>query len=402
MRQNLFIFQKKTTIYSKRMYLRDYQTVKERRLALEKMLTISLKEIGGSLVDERIASQKNCENMIGTIQVPLGIAGPLSIKTDLSQEDLYLPLATTEGALVASINRGTKALTLSGGAYVTEKTIGITRAPVFVVENLQKANVFIQWVENHTKEIKKIAEATGSHITLLDTKIWHNGKNVFVRFLFDTQDAMGMNMATIATTEIAAFITSQTHIPSSSISSNLCADKKPNYLNFIEGRGRQVWADATIGAEVLQSVLKTTSEQFFDTAQRKLTSGSLLSGSIGANAHMANVLSAIFLATGQDIAHVAECAVGITEVEKSGKDIYISVFLPDLIVGTVGGGTMLPTQREALNILGVQGGNHGQNAKRLAQIIAASVLAGEVSLLAALSSTDLAKAHEKLARGGKR
>jgi hydroxymethylglutaryl-CoA reductase (NADPH) len=184
-----------------------------------------------------------------------------------------------------------------------------------------------------------------------------------------------------------------------SISGNMCVDKKPNALNFIEGRGISVWAEAEIPAEIVASILKTDIKSMVMVAEKKLYLGSILAHTIGANAHMANVLAALFLATGQDIAHVAECATGITTVEEKNNKLCISIYLPDLVIGTVGGGTNLATQKEALSILGISGGDHGKNAERLAEIIGGAVLAGELSLLASLAENTLAKAHATLGRG---
>ncbi|HSW98048.1 MAG TPA: hypothetical protein VLF89_09550, partial [Candidatus Saccharimonadales bacterium] len=294
------------------MDLRTYPTIREKRTAVEANLKVKLPNIGMFSLDEQQASTKNCENMIGAIQVPIGIAGPLTIKRDNATESFFLPLATTEGALVASINRGCKAITQSGGVTVLSKRIGITRAPVFVVKNISEGQAFIAWVQENFTAIKTLAESTSSHLTLLEIKPWFMGKNVFLRFRFDTEDAMGMNMATIAVDKIVAFIEEQTTARCIALSGNICVDKKPNFLNFIEGRGISISADVVLSAEIVASVLKTTVSAICEVAQRKLVYGSMLSGSIGANAQIANVLAALFLATGQDLGHIAECAMGIT------------------------------------------------------------------------------------------
>lgn len=381
------------------MDLRAYATVREKRLALEEHLKLTLPHIAKFSLDETVASAKNCENMIGAIQVPIGVAGPLRIKEH--KTEYYIPLATTEGALVASINRGCKAITGSGGTSVVTKNNGITRAPVFFVTGISAGQKLIHWVEENMAKLKEITESTSSHLTLLEIKPWAMGKNVFLRFRFDTQDAMGMNMATIATEKAVAFIEDNTDALCVAVSGNMCVDKKPNALNLIEGRGQSVSAEAVIPAKIVASILKSTPEEIVEVAQRKILYGSILSGSIGANAQIANVLAAIFLATGQDMGHIAECAMGITTVEEHGKDLYISVYLPDLVIGTVGGGTNLDTQKEALSMLGLVGGNEGKHAKKLAAIIGSAVLAGELSLLASLAEHSLAAAHKKLGRGEK-
>jgi hydroxymethylglutaryl-CoA reductase (NADPH) len=383
------------------MDLRTYPTIREKRLAMEANLKVNLPHIGTFSINEQQASTKNCENMIGAVQVPIGIAGPLLIQRGNSPESFFLPLATTEGALVASINRGCKAISASGGVRVVSKRIGITRAPVFSVSNVSEGQKFITWIQKNFHTIQTLAESTSSHLTLLEITPWLMGKNVFLRFRFDTEDAMGMNMATIAVDKVVAFIEEQTTARCAALSGNVCVDKKPNFLNFIEGRGTSISADVVLPAEIVASVLKTTVHAIYEVAQRKLVYGSILSGSIGANAQIANVLAALFLATGQDLGHIAECSMGITTVEQQGDDLYISVYLPDLVVGTVGGGTHLDTQKEALSILGISGGDQGKNAQKLAEIIGGAVLAGELSLLASLAEHSLAKAHKTLGRGEK-
>jgi hydroxymethylglutaryl-CoA reductase (NADPH) len=227
------------------------------------------------------------------------------------------------------------------------------------------------------------------------------GKSLFLRFKFDSQDAMGMNMVTIASTLAADFIEKKTKAKLVSVSGNVCVDKKPNMLNFIEGRGTRVWADCMISEEIVNKILKTTPEKFVDVVTRKVYIGSIVSGSIGANSHAANVLAAIFAATGQDIAHISEVSSVITTAELTKEGLYVSVNLSDLVVGTIGGGTGLETQREALNILGVYGGDGGKNSQKMAEIIGADVLAGEISLIASLSVNSLARAHRELGRGEK-
>ncbi len=384
------------------MDMRKFSSASQRRKSLEEKLSVNLPHIGSFSLDEKIASVKNCENMIGAAQIPLGVAGPLKLVGDYAKGDYYIPLATTEGALVASVSRGCKAIGQNGGARVISTKIGITRAPVFVVDNLKEGRKLIHWVKSNFKVLRNITETTSSHLSLWEIKTWQLGRNVFLRFRFDTQDAMGMNMATIAVSEAVSYIEKKAGVNCVSLSGNMCVDKKPNYLNFIEGRGISVSAEVILSADVIASVLKTTTAKILETAQRKLTYGSLMSGSIGANAHFANTLAAIFIATGQDAAHVSECSAGITTVEPIDRNrLYFSVYLPDLVVGTVGGGTDLDTQKESLSILGIKGGDNGKNMQKFSEIIAAAVLAGEISLLSSLSEKSLAKAHKKLGRNGK-
>ncbi len=392
------------------MDLRCYKSAKERRTVLEKEVKVALQNIGSYSFDETIVSSRNCENLIGATQIPLGVAGPLSIQnSEFRIQNYYIPLATTEGALVASVSRGCKAISLSGGANAYAYRVGTTRGPVFYTESLEKSKKVYEWIKNNTDVLKKTAESTSSHLIFKKAKVSGLGNYVYVRFSFDTQDAMGMNMVTIASDKMCKLIEEKTGANCLAVAGNYDIDKKPSWLNFIENRGFKAWADVILPKEVVKDVLKTTPEKIFDVWLAKCMIGSAMSGSLGFNAHFANVAAAIFLATGQDVAHVTEASMGITTTKglKNG-DLYFSVYLPDLMVGTVGGGTNLATQKEALSILGVAGalpagrqGNEGKNSEKFAEIIAAAVLAGEISLLASLSEGTLAKAHEKLGRGKK-
>jgi hydroxymethylglutaryl-CoA reductase (NADPH) len=372
------------------MDLRGFKNVSVRRRSLEKLLKIKLDAVGSFSLDESVASTRNCENMIGAAQIPLGVSSAIKINA----KSYFVPLATTEGALVASVSRGCKAITISGGANVITEKVGVTRGPVFRTGGLAESSRFCGWLTKHFKDLTTITSKTSPHIKLLKIKSQILGKNVYVRFSFDTDDAMGMNMATIASQAIADFIEKRTKVKCLSISGNYCIDKKASWLNFIEGRGYKVWAEVTLSKKVLREVLKTTAKKFFDVWQAKCLEGSILAGSTGFNAQFANIVAAIFLATGQDPAHVVEGSMGITNAEVVGENLYVSVYLPDLMVGTVGGGTGLATQTEALSII-------GKNTKKLVEVIGGTVLAGEISLLASLSEGSLVKAHRRLGRGEK-
>lgn len=398
------------------MNLRDFKSVIERREAMEKELGVALPSIGAPHTSEAVASTRNCENMIGVTQVPLGVAGPLKILADhasrVTRHEYFIPLATTEGALVASISRGCKAITESGGAMVGSHRIGATRGPVFRVKDLTESEYFYRYLKDHLIDFQNVALKTSRHIKLEKLLTRGVGKYRYVRFVFDTKDAMGMNMVTIATQALTEYIEKETGIACLALAGNFDIDKKPAWLNFIENRGTKVWAEVTVSSSVLEGVLKTTAQKVYDVWLAKCMVGSAISGSMGFNAQYANVAAAIFLATGQDLGHVGEASMGITicEIVSSPQpaspaggsqvaSLYISVCLPDLMVGTVGGGTGLATQSEALSILGVQGGDEGKNSLRFAEIIAGAVLAGEISLLASLSVGTLARSHKALARG---
>lgn len=339
--------------------------------------------------------------MIGAAQVPMGVAGPLTIHhSSFGIQNYYIPLATTEGALVASVSRGCKAITESGGAVVDSHRVGATRGPVFRVNNLKQHDQIYRYLMTNLDELKRVAEATSDHLKLKKLLTRGVGHYRYVRFVFDTADAMGMNMATIATQALVTFIEKKFDVSCISVAGNFDIDKKPSWLNAIENRGMKAWAEVTIPSSVLKTVLKTTARSVYEVWLAKCMIGSALSGSLGFNAQYANIIAATFAATGQDLGHVAEGAVGITVAEiVNEEDLYMSVTLPDLMVGTVGGGTGLGTQKEALTLLGVAGGNDGKNAQKFAEIIAGAVLAGEISLLASLSEGSLATAHERLGRG---
>jgi hydroxymethylglutaryl-CoA reductase (NADPH) len=396
------------------MNLRDYPTILLRRQKLEEEKNTSLSNTGVFSIDEKQASTKNCENMIGVTQVPLGVAGPLRIKnlelrmkndesriSNVEGKEYYVPLATTEGALVASVNRGCKAINESGGATTVVERVGTTRGPVFETQGLLKSIELKEWIESHESQLHEIARGTSSHVSLLSTLCDVVGTTVFVRFAFDTQEAMGMNMVTIATQAIGEEIEKQTGATFLSVSGNYCVDKKPSWINAILGRGFRAWSEVLLPTTVITTILKTSPSSLFELWQTKCLLGSARSGSMGFNGHAANVIAALYLATGQDMAHVVEGSSAITVMKQEETGILVNVVLPSLMVGTIGGGTGLATQKEALSILGVTDSNTKNHSEELVGIVAAAVLAGEISELAALTSHTLTKAHETYGRGGK-
>jgi hydroxymethylglutaryl-CoA reductase (NADPH) len=371
-----------------------------RRQYLEKVVGVKLENIGKTIIDFNTVVGRNIENVIGAVQIPVGVAGPLLVKGDYANGYFYIPLATTEGALVASVNRGAKFITESGGARVKVLKDGMARAPLFRLPSLIDAVEFVEWVTRHFDELKKVAESTTRHGKLKEVQPFIVGNYVWLRLVFTTGDAMGMNMVTIASDAVAKYI--QQHFPKArlvALSGNMCVDKKANAVNFLLGRGKTVVAEAVVKREVLER-LSITAEDVHEVNVRKNLIGSALAHSYGFNAHFANIIAAIFIATGQDVAQVVESSMGITSTEPRDEGLYISVFLPSLEVGTVGGGTGLPTQREALALLGVAGSGNppGTNALKFAEIIAAAVLAGELNLLIALARNELASAHQRLGR----
>ena len=376
-----------------------------RRRHVEAETGVDLETVGQYAFDAE-AAEPNIENMIGGAQVPMGVAGPVPVAGGVADGEYYLPLATTEGALVASVNRGLSTIAAADGAAARVTKNGMTRAPVFRVDGVVDAVATVDWVTENEATLREAAESTTSHGELLGIEPYVVGDAVYLRFAFDTKDAMGMNMVTIATAAACDVVEAETPAELVALSGNLCSDKKPAAINAVEGRGRSVTADVVVPGAVIEERLGTTADGIVEANTRKNLIGSAKAGSLGFNAHAANVVAAAFLATGQDEAHVVEGSNAITTMdarendEAGSADLYASISLASLQVGTVGGGTRLPTQAEALELIGVRGGGDpaGSNADALAEVIAVGALAGELSLLAALSSRHLASAHEELGR----
>jgi hydroxymethylglutaryl-CoA reductase (NADPH) len=346
------------------------------------------------------ASASNIENLVGGAQIPMGVAGPVTVDGGAADGEYYLPLATTEGAFVASINRGLGTIDAAGGATARVTDSGMTRAPVFRVDGVAEAQRVTEWVEDNRERIRAAAESTTSHGELLAVEAHVVGDSVFLRFVYDTKDAMGMNLATIATQEATALVEAETPAELVALSGNLCSDKKPAAVNAVEGRGRTVTADVVLDRELVEDRLDTTPEAMAEGNTRKNLVGSAKAASLGFNAHAANTVAAVFLATGQDAAQVVEGANAITTMAVREEGLYASISLASLELGTVGGGTNLATQSEALDVLGLGGGGDppGSNADALAEVVAVGALAGELSLVAAFCSRHLASAHEELGR----
>ena len=370
-----------------------------RREFVERETGASLDSVGDYTFAAESA-EPNIENMIGGAQLPMGVAGPVTVDGGAAAGEYYLPLATTEGALVASVNRGLGTIEAAGGATARVTDSGMTRAPVFRVAGVAEAETVVEWVADNRGRLREAAESTTSHGELLDVDPYVVGDNVFLRFVYDTKDAMGMNMATIATREAAAVIETETPAEMVALSGNLCSDKKPAAINAVEGRGRTVTADVVLPRDLVNERLDTTPEAMAEGNTRKNLVGSAKAASLGFNAHAANTVAAAFLATGQDAAQVVEGANAITTMDAREAGLYASVSLAALELGTVGGGTGLATQGEALEILGLGGGGDppGANADAFAEVIAIGALAGELSLVAAFCSRHLASAHEELGR----
>jgi len=342
-----------------------------------------------------------CENVIGMVPIPVGVAGPLL----MDGKEYYVPMATTEGALVASTTRGCKAISISGGAATELLANGMARAPVLKVRDIRQAKEVIDYVEANFDSFAELFNSTSRFARLKDIKTSLAGRNLFMRFTCSTGDAMGMNMVGKGVEQALQLLLSKFEgLRLLSLSGNVCTDKKPAAINWIQGRGKSVVAEAIIKGDVVRSVLKTSVAAMVELNISKNLVGSAIAGTMGGNnAHSSNMVSAIFLATGQDPAQNVESSNCMTLMEavNGGEDLYVSVSMPSVEVGTVGGGTGLPGQRAMLEVLGCAGSDPerpGENAATLAKVVASTVMAGELSLMAALSSGDLIKSHMKLNR----
>ena len=387
-------------LYALEQELPADEAARVRRAYIERETGIALPAIGAYTIPVDRVAKKNCENLIGTVQVPVGVAGPLAVHGEYAEGSFFLPLATTEGALVASVNRGCSAITRAGGAEVRLFREGMTRAPVFAARDVIHARGIVDYVNAHYSEIAAAAESTTSHGKLTGITSLVAGTSVFVRLEFDTKDAMGMNMVTIASAKAAELITSKTGARLIALSGNVCTDKKPAAINMIMGRGRTVAAGVQLTDAMIREIFKTDAATIAEVNMRKNLVGSARAGSFGFNAQAANIIAALFIACGQDPAHVVEGSLAITTVDPVPGGAYVAVTLPSLPVGTVGGGTGIATQQECLQLLGVAGGGDppGSHAGKFAEIIGAGVLAGELSLLGALGAQHLARAHQTLGR----
>lgn len=347
----------------------------------------------------------NVEAFVGSVEIPVGIAGPLLIRGQSVDDYFYAPMATSEGALVASASRGATALTRAGGVQTRVLAQRMLRVPVFVLSGMRDALFFAEWVQCHFEEISAQTRKFSNYAKLKQVEPQVFGKSVHVHFVYETGDAAGQNMTTTCTWHACLWMLEQMKafpgldFENFMIEANLSNDKKVTYQSFLKGRGIRVMAECTLPAAVLQQVLKVTPRQLVRAYQTFVT-GSVAAGMVGLNINIANVIAAMFTATGQDIACVHESAIGqlhleLMDDEGEGESVYASMLLPSLVVGTVGGGTSLAQQRECLQLLGCAG---PEKAHRLAEIIAGYCLALDLSTLSAIASGQFASAHEKLGR----
>ncbi len=371
---------------------------REERLRLLEAQGIRLDVVAGRRPRmEMVRFQERIENFVGVACVPIGVVGPLRVEGAHARGDFYVPMATTEGALVASYSRGAKIISESGGARVVCVLERVSRAPAFVFKTLGEAVAFSQWVEARVEVLRGVAATVTRHGRLTTVQATIVGNQVHLDCAFTVADAAGQNMVTLATEAICHEILESTPVPPASwfLEGNLSGDKKATARSFLTARGRRVSAEVVVPRDVVLLHGQARPELIVEYS-RVATVGAVQSGAIGSQGHYANALAAIFIACGQDVACVAEAAVGITRFELDDRgDLYVSVTLPNLIVGTVGGGTDLPTQRECLDMLRCAGAGSGP---KFAEICAAAVLAGEISIVAALAAGHFAAAHAHYGR----
>lgn len=370
------------------------EAVTKRREWLERKTSSSLFHIGSySTASEQMRG--NIENPVGAIQVPVGIAGPLAIQGNYANGIFYVPLATTEGALVRSYERGMVTLTRAGGVttrvYQDENRV----SPVFFLDDVACAHEFSNQITRDFSSIQKEAESTTRHGKLLRVECHPVGREVIVTFSYFTADAHGMNMIVKATEQACQWIVRNSRARRFLLFSGLSSEKHASGALLGGGKGKKVTAGAVLPSALTKTYLHVSPAQLVDLWHHTIV-GHLQGNAIGYNAHYANGLAALFLACGQDVANIVNCAIGITNFElQEDGDAYVSVTLPSLTVGTVGGGTGLGTSLECLQLLGCAG--EGE-APKLAEIAAATLLAGDLSMAAAIASGEFIQAHDKYGR----
>jgi hydroxymethylglutaryl-CoA reductase (NADPH) len=375
----------------------DYtrEMAQQRRQFVQEQTGVELAQVGQYSFDPALL-RGNIEHFMGVAQVPIGLAGPLLINGEYAQGEFWIPLATTEGTLIASYNRGMKLLRAAGGVTTTVTDDAMQRAPVFIFSSAREARDFGQWVEQNFDEIKKQAEQTTRVGKLRNIEQYSASRFRFLRFNFTTGDAAGQNMVGKATKAACDWIRSlYPAIQHYYLESNFATDKKSSQINMLHTRGKRVIAEATIPARLLEEIMHVKVDSIYRGRQIS-TLGGFISGVNNNGSHSPNGITALFIATGQDVANVAESSAAVVYVEITEQgDYYFSITIPALIVATYGGGTGLATQRECLEMLGCYGQD---GAKKFAEIVAATVLCGELSLSSAIVAEEWVSSHEELGR----
>ena len=367
----------------------------KRREFLKNQVGANLDNVGQYSVDVSMLPG-NIENFIGVAQVPLGVAGPLLINGEHAKGEFYVPLATSEGTLVASYNRGMKMLRAAGGVKTTVGDDAMQRAPVFIFDDAREAREFGAWIADNFAAIKKHAESSTRVGKLVDIEQYAASRFLFLRFNFTTGDAAGMNMVSKATKIACDWIRDvNPSVRHYYLESNFATDKKASQINLLHTRGKHVTAEATIPARLMQQVMRSDVQKFY-RGRQIINLASMLSGVNNNGAHSPNAITAMFIATGQDVANVVESSAAAVYAElMPNGDYYYSITIPSLIVATYGGGTGLTTQRECLELLGCYGAG---KVSKFAEVVAATVLCGEMSLSGAIASEEWVDAHDRFGR----
>ena len=373
----------------------SHEAAKARRTFLEERTDGSLEHVSSYSFDPSLLTG-NVEQFVGVAQVPIGVAGPLLVNGEYAQGEFYVPLATAEGTLVASYNRGMRLLYEAGGVTTTIMDDRMQRAPAFLFESAREAREFGVWLRESFEDIKKAAETTTKSGKLIEIEQYTAGRMVYTRFDYTTGDAAGQNLTGKATAAACAWIAGQRpEIDHFFLESNFATDKKSSQVNMLHTRGKRVIAEATIPNALFQQVMRSTSDLMY-RARQVSNLGGFMSGVNNNGAHSANGITAIFIATGQDAANVAESSAAFVYAElRDNNDYYFSITIPSLIVATYGGGTGLATQRECLEMLDCYGKG---KVRKFAEIVAATVLCGELSLGSAIVAEEWVESHDLYGR----
>jgi hydroxymethylglutaryl-CoA reductase (NADPH) len=371
----------------------DRERVARRREWVEERCGTGLENIGSYSFDPELM-RGNIENPIGVAQLPLGVAGPVLIQGQCAQGLFYVPMATTEGALIRSYERGMVALTRSGGVQTALLADENQTAPAFLFPDVDSAARFAQWAPTKLAEMKAAAATATRHGRLERLACYQAGRQVILNLGFWTADAQGMNMIIRATEAVCQWVEASYEGARYLLFSGMCSEKRASGFLLTRGKGKGVTAGCLVPHQVLRLYLHVSADELFRVWQTTVM-GHLQAGAIGCNAHAANGLAAIFIATGQDVANVVNAACALTCFEPHSDGLYVNVTLPALTVATVGGGTALPSQNEALEIMGCRGAGR---AVKLAEIIAATILGGEISMGAAIASREFVSGHEQYGR----
>ena len=341
--------------------------------------------------------KKNCENVIGFVKIPVGIPGEILI----DNKEYLVPMATTEGTLVASTSRGIKLLNSCGGIKCHIEDKGITRAPILSFENIEEANIVKNWIENNFSILEESFNSTSNHGKLKEINVKQVSRDLYIRISCFSGEAMGMNIITKGSLELLNKIISifdNFNIDIISLSGNYCIDKKPSSINWILGRCKSVTCEAIIQESQLQNIMKVNIDDLIKLNTKKNLIGSSLSGSIGGfNAHAANIVASIFTSTGQDLGQIGTSSTCLTTMEKVDDNLILGITMPSIEIGTIGGGTGLYDQKSCLNMM-----DENITSIELGKIIAGTVMAGEISLMSSLCNNTLVKAHLNLNRGRKK